>query len=59
MDVLAAVWGAPHQPLSPHAQTRLMCLRIAALRDVYKLTRKETAARVGLVPLGLRPALGG
>ena len=25
-----------------------MCLYIAALRDVYKVTRKETAARVGL-----------
>jgi hypothetical protein len=48
MDVFAMVCGAPHRPLGRNAQATVRSLYVAALRDLYGLTRAETARRVGL-----------
>jgi hypothetical protein len=47
-DVLAAIWGGPHRPLSSHAQSHLTRLEVAALRDLYGWSRSRVADHVRL-----------
>jgi hypothetical protein len=46
--LLAHICGGFHRALTPHAQGRLACLEAAALHDVYGLSKREVANRLGL-----------